>query len=64
VLAVFDFDLDFFRRGVAMVNQNAPVFIVSCRTGEGLAEWVEWLVKKWYTGVGKKGECGDGRSGT
>lgn len=64
VLAVFDFDLDFFRRGVAMVNPDAPVFVVSCRTGAGLAEWVEWLVKKWYTGVGKKGEAGDGTTGT
>jgi len=49
VMAVFDFDLDFFRRGVAMVNQKAPVFVVSCRTGEGLTAWVEWLSDKWYT---------------
>jgi len=46
VLAVFDFDLDFFRRGVAMVNPDAPVFVVSCRTGEGLAEWVAWVVAR------------------
>ena len=30
--------------GVAMVNPAAPLFVVSCRTGEGLEQWVEWLV--------------------
>jgi hydrogenase nickel incorporation protein HypB len=25
------------------VNPNAPIFPVSCRTGEGIATWVEWL---------------------
>ena len=29
--AYFDFDLAYFRRGVAMVNPDAPVFVVSCR---------------------------------
>jgi hydrogenase nickel incorporation protein HypB len=42
----FDFDLEYFRRGVAMVNPEAPVFVVSCRTGEGLDEWVDWLVSR------------------
>ncbi len=42
--AYFEFDLDYFRRGVAMVNPDAPVFVVSCRTGEGLDEWVAWLL--------------------
>lgn len=41
--AYFDFDLDYFRRGVAMVNPDAPVFLVSCRTGEGLDVWARWL---------------------
>jgi hydrogenase nickel incorporation protein HypB len=41
--AYFEFDLDYFRRGVAMVNPAAPVIVVSCRTGEGLDEWVGWL---------------------
>jgi hydrogenase nickel incorporation protein HypB len=44
--AYFDFDLGYFRRGVAMVNPEAPVFVVSCRTGEGLGEWVDWLAKQ------------------
>lgn len=41
--AYFDFDVEYFRRGVAMVNPDAPLFVVSCRTGEGLGAWVDWL---------------------
>ncbi|MEZ4770361.1 MAG: hydrogenase nickel incorporation protein HypB [Caldilineales bacterium] len=44
VLAVFDFDLPFFRRGLAMVNPHAPLFVLSCRTGDGLDAWVAWLL--------------------
>jgi hydrogenase nickel incorporation protein HypB len=41
---VFEFDLDYFRRGLEMVIQpGVPVFVVSCRTGEGLDAWVTWL---------------------
>ncbi len=40
----FDFDLAYFRRGLEMVNPEAPLFVVSCRTGAGMAEWVSWLV--------------------
>ncbi len=44
VMSVFEFDLDFFRRGVQMVNARAPLFVVSCKTGAGLEAWTEWLV--------------------
>ncbi len=41
---VFEFDLDYFRRGLEMVIQpGVPVFMVSCRTGEGLDAWVTWV---------------------
>lgn len=53
VAAVFDFDLDYFRRGVAMVNERAPVFVVSCRTGEGLEAWLAWLMAEFS---GRRGE--------
>jgi hydrogenase nickel incorporation protein HypB len=46
LLAVFDFDLGAFRRGVAMVNPDAPVFVVSCRSGVGLDEWMAWLLAR------------------
>ena len=43
VAAVFDFDFDAFQRGVRMVNPAAPIFVLSCRTGEGVNAWVDWL---------------------
>ena len=46
VAPVFDFDLDFFRRGVQMVNPNAPLFVASCKTGAGMDDWVAWLVAR------------------
>jgi len=45
MIEVFEFDVDYFRRGVAMVNEQAPVFVVSCKTGAGLKEWVAWLTE-------------------
>ena len=48
---VFEFDLDYYRRGLAMVNPEAPLFLVSCRSGQGLADWVEWLVDQWQDAV-------------
>jgi hydrogenase nickel incorporation protein HypB len=44
VAAVFDFDFEAFQRGVRMVNPQAPIFVLSCRTGEGLDAWVAWLL--------------------
>jgi hydrogenase nickel incorporation protein HypB len=41
--AYFDFDLDYFRRGLAMVNPHAPLFVLSCRTGDGVDAWMEWV---------------------
>jgi hydrogenase nickel incorporation protein HypB len=39
-----DFDLDAFRTAVRALNSEAPIFEISCRTGEGIGAWVEWLV--------------------
>lgn len=38
-----DFRLDDMRKGVLSLNQKAEIFEVSCRTGEGVAKWAEWL---------------------
>jgi hydrogenase nickel incorporation protein HypB len=51
LLGVLSFDLDYFRRGLEMVNPGVPFFVVSCRTGEGMAEWVNWLLAKWRSRV-------------
>jgi hydrogenase nickel incorporation protein HypB len=44
LLQVFDFDLTYFRHGIEMVNPGVPLFVISCRSGDGLDAWVKWLV--------------------
>ena len=44
LLAVFDFDMAAFRRGVEMVNPGIPVIALSCRSGLGMDEWLAWLL--------------------
>lgn len=42
-LAMQEFDVDYFRRGVEALNDGVAFFPVSCRTGEGLDAWYDWL---------------------
>ncbi len=46
LIDVFEFDVDNFRHGVQMLNEHAPLFVLSCKTGEGVDAWVAWVVKK------------------
>lgn len=46
LLEVFNFDVDYFRRGVEMVNPSVPYFVVSCRTGAGMEAWLTWLLNR------------------
>lgn len=43
---VFEFDDAAFERGVRLVNPDVPLLRVSCRTGAGLDEWIEWLAER------------------
>ncbi len=43
VLDAFDFDIDYFRRGVEILNPGLAFFPLSCKTGEGLEAWLSWL---------------------
>lgn len=43
VLAAFEFDVDYFRRGVEVLNPGLAFFPLSCKTGEGLDGWLDWL---------------------
>ena len=43
VLAAFDFNTDYFRRGVEALNPGLAFFPLSCKTGEGLDLWSDWL---------------------
>jgi hydrogenase nickel incorporation protein HypB len=46
LLPLLDFDLDNFQRGVRALNPRAALFPVSCKTGEGIKAWVEWVLAK------------------
>lgn len=46
LLPLVDFDTEHFKRGIFMVNPEAPIFPLSCKTGQGFEEWVKWLVTK------------------
>ena len=43
LLPYTNFDYDEFLRDFRKLNANAPVFQVSCRTGQGISEWAHWL---------------------
>ena len=43
VLDHFDFNLGTFRDRVRKLNPEAPVFEVSCKTGQGIDLWCQWL---------------------
>ncbi|HEY3345512.1 MAG TPA: hydrogenase nickel incorporation protein HypB [Anaerolineaceae bacterium] len=40
------FDLEYFRKGVEMLNPGVQFFPVSCQTGEGIPAWLDWLKGK------------------
>jgi hydrogenase nickel incorporation protein HypB len=39
-----EYNMDYFRRGVEILNPGVVTFPISCRTGEGVDEWVQWLL--------------------
>ncbi|MEA3339746.1 MAG: hydrogenase nickel incorporation protein HypB [Chloroflexota bacterium] len=43
VLAAFEFDVDYFRRGVEALNPGLAFFPLSCKTEEGVDGWLAWL---------------------
>jgi hydrogenase nickel incorporation protein HypB len=46
LMPYLDFDRDAFHTAFRALNASAPVFEVSCKTGEGIAEWAEWLLQQ------------------
>jgi len=43
LIPYIDFDLDSFCKGVRALNDKAPIFTVSCRTGEGIVDFIDWI---------------------
>ncbi len=46
LLPYIDFDMEYFRRGVELLNPGLQTFALSCKTGQGFPEWIEWLLQK------------------
>jgi hydrogenase nickel incorporation protein HypB len=42
-LAVADFDMKVLKERVLKLNPKIRIFEVSCRTGEGIPAWTDWL---------------------
>lgn len=46
LLPYIDFDMQYFQRGVEVLNPGLVTFPISCRTGEGLDAWITWLQER------------------
>jgi hydrogenase nickel incorporation protein HypB len=49
LLPYVNFNMDFFRRGVEALNPGVVSFPLSCRTGEGLDAWLDWIARQTLT---------------
>jgi len=46
LMPYIDFNMDYYRQGVEMLNPGLVTFPVSCKTGEGIDAWAAWLKKQ------------------
>jgi len=46
LMPYIDFNMEYFKRGVEMLNPGVVTFAVSCKTGEGIDAWADWLQKQ------------------
>ena len=44
LLPYVSFRVDFFKKGIEALNPGVAQFELSCRTGEGLDSWFDWLI--------------------
>lgn len=44
LLPYVPFRMDYFRHGIEALNPGVETFPLSCRTGEGLDAWLDWLL--------------------
>jgi hydrogenase nickel incorporation protein HypB len=38
-----DFNMEYFRQGVEILNPNLITFPLSCKTGDGVDQWLDWI---------------------
>jgi len=46
LLPYLEFNMDYFCRGVGILNPQSPILPISCRTGDGVHLWLEWIARK------------------
>jgi len=46
LLPYVPFNMDYFKRGVEILNPGVVTFAISSKTGEGMSEWTDWLVEQ------------------
>jgi hydrogenase nickel incorporation protein HypB len=46
LLPYVQFNLDYFRQGVKILNPEVAFFPLSCKTDEGVSDWIDWLSSK------------------
>lgn len=55
LLPYVDFDMEYFKRGVEILNPGLVTFTTSCRTGEGVQAWIDWLASEAQAMRGRQG---------
>jgi len=45
LLPYVKFNMEYFQEGVQMLNPDLVTFPVSCTTGDGIEDWVNWVVE-------------------
>jgi len=41
-----DFNQPYFEAGIKILNPGIPVFPVSCKSNEGIQNWIDWVLKQ------------------
>jgi hydrogenase nickel incorporation protein HypB len=45
LLPYIPFKMDYFKRGVEILNPGLETFEVSCQSGQGITDWISWIEK-------------------
>jgi len=46
LLPYLRFDIEGFSRAIKGINRKVEIFQISCATGQGIQEWVSWLLNQ------------------
>lgn len=52
LMPYIDFNMEYFRQGVEILNPNLITFPLSCRSGEGIDLWLNWVTAQIETKQG------------